>query len=332
MKNNFHRLAVIATILALCVVVLGAYVRLSHAGLGCPDWPGCYGQLTWPEASAEITTANEAFPDRPVETDKAWKEMVHRYVAGILVLLVVALNISAWRNKSLGLRFASFALLVLIIFQALLGMWTVTLKLKPIVVMGHLMGGMATFSLLLWLSMRSSIRYSYDPPINVRAMGRWITFAIVLLLFQIALGGWTSANYAALSCPDFPTCMNQWWPTTDFKEAFVLWREVGVDYEGGLLDHSARVAIHLTHRIGAVVMLLVLGILSLKLLRIPAMQRGALVLLAMLLLQLSLGVLNVVLHLPLINAAAHNGGAALLLGCLIWLLHKTKPRYQASYL
>ena len=157
MTSKLHRLALLATAVAFVVIVLGAYVRLSHAGLGCPDWPGCYGQLTWPDSAAEVRQANEAFPERPVEFEKAWKEMVHRYLAGVLVLLVVAINGLAWRpnNRSAGARGMAAVLLLLILFQAALGMWTVTLKLKPIIVMAHLLGGLATFSLLLWLAFRT---------------------------------------------------------------------------------------------------------------------------------------------------------------------------------
>ena len=154
MNPGLHRLAIVAAFLALVVIVLGAYVRLSHAGLGCPDWPGCYGQLTWPAQADEIVQANEAFPERPVESGKAWKEMVHRYLAGILVLLVVAINYLAWKSapRTRDARPMAALLLALILFQAALGMWTVTLKLLPLVVMGHLMGGLATFALLLWLA------------------------------------------------------------------------------------------------------------------------------------------------------------------------------------
>jgi len=325
---TIHRLAMIAAIIAFCVIVLGAWVRLSHAGLGCPDWPGCYGQLTWPEAVQEIETANQAFPERPYESNKAWREMVHRYLAGTLMLLIFAIGWKAWRDpKSSRLfKLLTTALVVLIIFQALLGMWTVTLKLKPIIVMAHLLGGLSSFSLILWLMFSSRRQIAGKPDIKVRKMRGAIIAAIAILAIQIALGGWTSANYAALACPDVPMCMGQWLPETDFKEGFILWREIGVDYEGGLLDHPSRVAIHLTHRIGAVITLLVLTMLAFRLLKIHALRTGGEVLMGLVLAQFTLGVLNVALHLPLANAVAHNAGAALLLATLLGLLYKTTAR------
>jgi cytochrome c oxidase assembly protein subunit 15 len=153
MPQTIRRLAMIAAIIAFCVIVLGAWVRLSHAGLGCPDWPGCYGQLTWPDAVQEIETANKAFPERPFEASKAWREMVHRYLAGSLMLLIFAMSWTSWRGPRINhqFRLLTTVLVILIIFQALLGMWTVTLKLKPIIVMAHLLGGLTSFSLILWL-------------------------------------------------------------------------------------------------------------------------------------------------------------------------------------
>lgn len=329
MNPSIHKLAKIAAIIAFCVIVLGAWVRLSHAGLGCPDWPGCYGQLTWPEAVSEIETANQAFPERPYEANKAWREMVHRYLAGTLMLFIFAIGWKAWRDphSNRSFKFLAIALVILIIFQALLGMWTVTLKLKPIIVMAHLLGGLTSFSLILWL-MFSSRRQSVDKPsMKVRRMRGAVITAIVILAMQIALGGWTSANYAALACPDLPMCMGQWWPETDFKQGFVLWREVGVDYEGGLLDQRSRVAIHLTHRIGAIITLLVLVSLSFRLIKIPQLRTGGQILMALVLAQFTLGLLNVALYLPLANAVAHNAGAALLLATLLGLLNKTSRRF-----
>jgi len=327
-NRTIHRLAMIAAIIAFCVIVLGAWVRLSHAGLGCPDWPGCYGQLTWPEAVSEIETANQAFPERPYESNKAWREMVHRYLAGTLMLLIFAIGWKTWRDPQSRRQFKylATALVLLIIFQALLGMWTVTLKLKPIIVMAHLLGGLTSFSLILWLMFSSRRQASDKPDIKVRKVRGAIITALLILAMQIALGGWTSANYAALACPDVPMCMGQWWPEANFQEGFVLWREVGVDYEGGLLDQQSRVAIHLTHRIGAVITLLVLIVLAFRLIKIPRLKSGGQVLMTLVLAQFTLGVLNVALYLPLPNAVAHNAGAALLLLTLLGLLNKTTTR------
>jgi len=324
--SSLHKLVVIAAIVAFAVIVLGAYVRLSHAGLGCPDWPGCYGQLTWPDEPHEVSQAARAFPERPVETHKAWKEMVHRYLAGALVLLVVAINFLSWKaaNRGKGLRTLAAALLVLILFQAALGMWTVTLKLLPLVVMGHLLGGLATFSLLLWLAWRSGGSGAESGGL---APFRFAILAgLLVLVLQLALGGWTSANYAALACPDFPTCQGSMWPDADFGEGFVLWRAIGVDYEGGVLDMSARVAIHLAHRAGALITFLVLGVLALRLIRARAVRQDGLVLGALLLAQVILGIQNVLLQLPLVNAVAHNGMGALLLAIMLWLTYRSALR------
>lgn len=321
--KRFHRLATIAAVVTFCVIILGAWVRLSHAGLGCPDWPGCYGVLTWPNAPHEVDAANLAFPERPVEIGKAWREMVHRYLAGILILLVVALNWRAWRGgeETRHLRLVSGILLAWILFQAALGMWTVTLKLKPIIVMAHLLGGMATFSLLIWLCMRSTYANVFAP----RRLRKWVLAAMAVLVAQIALGGWTSANYAALACPDLPTCLGQWWPDTDFDEAFQLWRGIGVDYEGGILDATARATIHVVHRVGGVITLAVLIVTGLYLRRYSRLMVPATALLGLISLQFLLGVLNIALKLPLANAVAHNGVAALVLGTLVVLLSSVSP-------
>jgi len=328
--SPLHRLAVIAAFVALAVIVLGAWVRLSHAGLGCPDWPGCYGELTWPVEHHEVVQANEAFPERPVEVHKAWKEMVHRYLAGSLILLVLGINFLAWRpaERARRLRLLAGVLLGLILFQAALGMWTVTLKLKPVIVMAHLMGGLATFSLLLWIAWRSGPQRD-DGAAFARFRGG-ILAGLLVLVVQLALGGWTSANYAALACPDFPTCQQQYWPPMNFGEGFVLWREIGVDYEGGVLDLPSRTAIHVVHRLGALVTLLVLGSLALRLLLSRPTHRAGALLTAVLLTQVTLGILNVVLFLPLPNAVAHNGVGALLLATMLWLAYRSRPRPVAT--
>jgi cytochrome c oxidase assembly protein subunit 15 len=326
MISTLHRLAMIAAIVAFAVIVLGAFVRLSDAGLGCPDWPGCYGQLSWPAESEEVRQANEAFPERPVETDKAWKEMVHRYLAGTLVLLVAAINILAWKSENRGhVRALAAVLLVLILFQAALGMWTVTLKLLPVVVMGHLMGGFATLSLLLWLAWSSKPGELSAPAEPFRQLRTMILVTMTVLIVQLALGGWTSANYSALACPDFPACQGQLWPDANYRDGFVLWREIGVDYEGGILDLRSRVAIHMAHRVGALLTFILMGALAIRLIRSPPARQNGVVLGALLLAQVTLGIQNVLLHLPLANAVAHNGVGALLLAMMLWLLYRSTP-------
>ena len=311
MQALFDRLVWIATGLAFCVVVLGAYVRLSDAGLGCPDWPGCYGHLTVPHSDV----AQQAFPDKPLEKAKAWKEMAHRYLAGTLGLLILAICITAWRARG---RIACSpvlptALLVLVAFQAALGMWTVTLLLKPAVVSLHLLGGMATFGLLVWFAA------SRLPPAMVADGGwrSWALFGILVLAAQIALGGWTSSNYAALACPDFPTCQGVWWPQADFYDAYHMLRDLGANAGGSQLSLETLTAIHLTHRLGALVTMLYLAWLGSRLLRVPALATWSRLLLALLAVQIALGISNVVFSLPLPVAAAHNAGAALLLAVLV---------------
>lgn len=312
------RLAAIATVLALCVIVLGAWVRLSDAGLGCPDWPGCYGQLDVPAAEAEIKAANSLWPERPVDTAKAWKEMVHRYFAGGLGLLIFGIAALAWRRRRLGTSvILPAALAVLVVLQALLGMWTVTLLLKPLIVVAHLLGGMILLALLVRLTLAHSRALPMLP--HPRHLRRFAGLALAVLLVQIALGGWTSSNYAALACPDLPTCQGEWWPETDFGSAFIPWHGLGIDYEGGILDGPARTAIHLAHRLGAIVTTLVIGGLALVCLHRRHdrnLRRAGAALLALLALQLGLGLANVLWLLPLSVATAHNGGAALLLAAL----------------
>ena len=323
---SIRRLALVATPFALLVIVLGAFVRLSDAGLGCPDWPGCYGQLDVPRDAGEIARANAAFPDRPVDVAKAWIEMIHRYAAAMLGLLILAIGTLAWRQRREpdGLLAPSLALVALVLFQGLLGMWTVTWQLKPVVVMAHLLGGFGTLALLWWLILRQS------PSAAVWAQGedgrlyRWTLVGLAVVVVQIALGGWTSANYAALACPDFPACQRQWWPEMDFAEAFVMWRGLGANYEYGVLDYAARTAIHMTHRIGALVVALYVGWLtvrsacfaSARKVRIAGAAVGALTLV-----QIGLGIANVWFYLPMSSALAHNACAALLVLALVTMAH-----------
>jgi cytochrome c oxidase assembly protein subunit 15 len=356
-------LAALAAVFAFGLVMFGAFVRLSNAGLSCPDWPTCYGKATWPHHEQAVAAANAAFPDRPYEASKAWREQVHRMLAGtlgVLVLLLallsarrdrtvmlaiivsavfatagVALYLHGERDWSSGLALLAILLptagafwlreraaqkmsvlaLAVIIFQAMLGMWTVTLLLKPIVVMGHLLGGITTFGLLAYAALRCHGFGSPDD--RFAALRRWVVLGIVLLAGQIALGGWTSANYAALACgTDFPTCLGQWAPPTDFPQGFVLWREVGVNYEGGVLDMAARSAIQITHRIGALVVFCYLMWLAWRLAR-NGFRAGAIAVAVVLIVQVLLGISNVHFGLPLPVATLHNGGAALLLFTLL---------------
>jgi cytochrome c oxidase assembly protein subunit 15 len=295
--------------------MLGAWVRLTDAGLGCPDWPGCYGRLVVPEESTPPEQLGEQYA-RPLEAGKAWREMIHRYLASTLGIVCVALALIAWRNRRDPRQpwRAPVALVALVVLQGLLGMWTVTLLLKPIIVVAHLLGGLATLALLFSLGRWRAARVAVPTP-GLRALG---VAAAAVLVAQIFLGGWTSANYAALACPDFPTCQTQWWPAlADFEEGFVLWRGLGVDYEGGVLDHPARVAVHFTHRLGALLATVLIALLGWRVARDRAARLDGLAVLCLLLAQLSLGVSIVWFGVPLAVAVLHNGVAALLLLAVI---------------
>ncbi|WP_191489233.1 COX15/CtaA family protein [Pseudomonas sp. FEN] len=321
MAKPGFRLALFATLLALLVVLLGAYTRLTHAGLGCPDWPGCYGFISVPNSEAQLAHAELHFPDAPVQAHKGWNEMVHRYFAGTLGLLIVLLAARSWherRRDGQPLKLPLF-LLGVVFAQAAFGMWTVTLKLWPQVVTAHLLGGFATLSLLFLLTLRLS---GVLPALAVpRRLQRWATAGLLLVILQIALGGWVSSNYAAVACIDLPTCHGQWWPNADFANGFHLTQHIGPNYLGGQLDSEARTAIHLTHRIGALLVTLVLLGLAWQL-RAVGMTRLAGLLLLALAAQISLGLSNVYFHLPLPVAVAHNaGGAALLLTLVLINYH-----------
>lgn len=329
---NIRRLALIATPLALLVIVLGAFVRLSDAGLGCPDWPGCYGRIDVPQSAEQIEKANSAFPDRPVDVSKAWIEMIHRYAAAALGLVILAIGALAWRRRREpdSLLGPSLSLVALVLFQGLLGMWTVTWQLKPIVVMAHLLGGFGTLALLWWLILRQSPAATGWAPGADSGLRRWVHLGLAIVVAQVALGGWTSANYAALACPDFPACQRQWWPEMDFAEAFVMWRGLGVNYEYGVLDNAARTAIHMTHRLGAVAVLLYVGWLSIRTAFLASGKKvrvaGAVVG-GLMLVQLALGVANVWFYLPISTAVAHNACAAMLVLALIALGHGLRPAH-----
>jgi len=304
--------------LCACVVVLGAYVRLSNAGLGCPDWPGCYGHLTPAGAAADAQTIAAPMAGRALNVGKAWREMVHRYAAGTLATLIIALAVltAIWKRHRIVAMGYAWALAAVVIVQAVLGALTVTQQLRPAIVTLHLLFGFTTLALLWWLVLALLWR---GPEVHADGRIRLARGAALVglgfLLLQIALGGWTSSNYAAIACPDLPTCQGSWWPKADFESAYVLWRDLDVNYEGGVLDNPARIAIHLTHRLGAMAAALALLVAALLALRTdrPRVRAAALIVLATLALQLSIGIGMVWRGFPLWLATAHNAGAALLL-------------------
>lgn len=374
--RNFHRLAWFALIMTASTIMFGSFVRLSDAGLSCPDWPTCYGRATWPQTQMEAAQ-HVASEIRPLESHKAWREQVHRFLAGLLGVEVLVLALLAARRRKRGiaqiltasalvalaiplymrgehvassilaiggeailllaaLRWSNIDLaraavltLAVVVFQALLGMWTVTWLLKPVVVMGHLLGGMLMFGMLVWMAWKAT-----HLPITLAEAPRlrwWLRAGVALVVVQIALGGWVSANYAALACgggsaslDNFPRCVSQWWPQQNYSEGFTLWRGIGVDYEGGVLDGASRIAIQMAHRMMAVLVALYLLVLSVRMFRLPGMRGWATTLGALILLQITLGVLNVKLALPLTVAVMHSGGAVALLFVLVTLLARLR--------
>lgn len=348
-KNTFYeidrlqrlgRAALVATLFAVVVIMLGAWTRLVDAGLGCPDWPGCYGFIGVPQSEASIAIAEARFPDTPVEVAKGWPEMIHRYAAGMLGLIVFGIAGYSIRHRKAGVpvRLPVF-LACLILLQGAFGMWTVTLKLWPQVVALHLLGGFTTLSLLALLTLRLRGRKPGIEPSRSASLARlrpWLYGGLMLVILQIALGAWTAANYAAVACTELPTCQGQWWPEMDFQHGFDVTQSVGPNYLGGQLTADGRVAIHMTHRIGALVVLVYFaGLLSALWRRTKNNPlRAAVGLVAVVLCaQILLGLANVVFHIPLSVAVAHNAmGAGLLISVvnLLWRLQGCRREHRVK--
>ncbi len=326
----YKKLIIMTTVFAFLLVMLGAFVRLSDAGLGCPDWPGCYGRVVAPHSSQALQAALSAFPKNDINASKAWIEMTHRYIAGILGVMILLIAVLSWlqRKKLKQAPTLPTALVALIILQAALGMWTVTLLLKPAIVTLHLLGGMATLGLLTWLAMRQ-IRFTSEHIIDgeqtLKLLGG---IGLAVVCAQIALGGWVSTNYAALACPDFPTCHTMWLPTMEFHHAFQFSRELGMTVEGGLLSNDSLTAIHWIHRVGAAITFVILVALSICASRSSRLRPLAGALLLVVATQLSLGIANVLASLPLAVAVAHNGVAALLLILMVMLNFRLNLRVK----
>lgn len=310
-----------AVILAFIVVTLGAYTRLTDAGLGCPDWPGCYNQMLAPTTTGAIQKADTLYPTEPVQVVKAWTEMVHRYAAGTLGLLIFGLGIAALRRCKVPgqIVVVPVILIGLVIFQALLGKWTVTMKLLPVVVMGHLLGGMTILALLWWCYLKAAECFVSSVPSAVHKFRPWAILGLIIVAAQITLGGWTSTNYAALVCLNFPYCSaNQLFPQVDFHNAFNFFNVSNIH-----LSYAALVTIQMTHRFGALITAFYVGILSIILMtrKNSILCRLGIVMLLILLAQIGLGILNIELYLPLAIAVLHNSGAALLLLTMVTFLY-----------
>lgn len=328
--SALRRLVFVSMLLAFIVIALGSYTRLTHAGLGCPDWPGCYGHIDVPQTSSEIFKAEQAFPERPVEPEKAWNEMIHRYFAGALGLCVFGIFILSCKYQYLHVPIKlPILLLLLVTFQAALGMWTVTLKLMPVIVMGHLLGGFTTLCLLFLLYLRLTPYRIPSGDMAVMKYGKYALLGIVILTVQIALGGWTSANYAALVCTELPLCQAGWIEQINIKHAFDLIPPARDSYEFGHLEHDARVTIHVAHRIGAIVTTLYLLWLAgaiYKRAQSSFLKQMSLRIFIVLACQVSLGISNVWLSLPIGVAVSHNLVAVLLMLVLITLTYSLKRK------
>lgn len=329
-RKRIFRVALSSMLLAIVVVMLGAWTRLVDAGLGCPDWPGCYGFLTVPETAEKIAIAEARFPEAPVEVEKGWPEMIHRYFASTLGFVILCLSVYTFRAQQQIKHSAQesalptwhvYGLLALVICQGLFGMWTVTLKLWPQVVSAHLLGGFATLSLLFLLALRTGSG-AMSKGLNsvlpkLRPLKRAAMFGLILVVVQIFLGAWTASNYAALACGDeLPGCQGALWPEMDFVKGFDFTQEVGPNYLGGIMDNASRVAIQVVHRIGALVLVAYLLWMAMRLWHlksIPAVRNAILSMLVILLAQVVLGLSNVILLVPLAIAVAHNAVGALLL-------------------
>jgi len=376
------KLAVSSCLFAVIVLGMGAFTRLADAGLGCPDWPACYGHVLWPTNSEEVAIANQAYPDAPVEHDKTWPEMVHRYVAQALGYFTIALfTIAVLRRKQpqpvavvsglltvnilmtvltaiIGVSMEPYAvssvavtlfvlaylgikngvsdvpfklpalILAFIILQGLFGMWTVTLKLWPQVVTSHLLGGFTTFSLLWLLMLRLNNRVWHLSKTDLRqltSLRPLVVGGLIIVFLQIALGGWTTSNYAAVACPDLPTCQQQWMPAMDFEQGFNITQHIGPNYLGGTMNNEARIAIHFSHRVGAIITsayLIALVVLLFKSVAVRQVRTLGKVILGVLALQVALGLGNIIFQFPVSVAVAHNLVGAFLLVTLVTLNHR----------
>lgn len=315
------KLVLVSILLAMVVIILGAYTRLADAGLGCPDWPGCYGHLNVTNTAKHIETSQLDFPDRPFEEGKAWKEMIHRYFASALGLLIVVIFIASLTKRSYSRPLKlPFFLVCLVLFQGALGMWTVTLNLLPVVVMGHLLGGFAVLSCLFLLYLRLTPYRIPGGDHRMRKFGKYTLLAMLILLGQIALGGWTSSNYAALACTELPLCEGAWFEQLDFAGAFSV--PAAENYEYGAHNYAQRMTMHMMHRLGAVITFIYLSWLALRLYKAATanlIKRLCVLLMLVLGLQILLGVSNIVFSLPISVAVMHNFVAVCLLLVLITL-------------
>ena len=325
--RRVRALTLLTLFLTFDLLMFGAFTRLTDSGLGCPDWPGCYGQASPLAAHAAIAAAQSAMPSGPVTHDKAWIEMIHRYLATSVGMLIVVLAATAWLGRRRQAQQPGLSpwwptlTLLWVCLQGAFGALTVTMKLFPAIVTLHLLGGMVLLALLCMQLVRSAQLDGAVPPIGIAAALRrllWLSFA--LLALQVALGGWVSTNYAVLACTDFPMCQGSWWPLMDFRQGFELWRELGLTQSGATIGFAALTAIHYAHRLLALLVLASLGLLAWRLVSVPALRQPARWIAALTGLQLATGLSNVLLDWPLLAAVLHTAGAGALVVVLTWTL------------
>ena len=332
--RRLQALTLLTLFLTFDLVLFGAFTRLTDSGLGCPDWPGCYGNASPAGASEHIAAAQSAMPTGPVTHGKAWVEMVHRYLATSVGVLILALTVASWlprwRQRVAGLSINPWwptVTLVWVCLQGAFGALTVTMKLFPAIVTLHLLGGLALLALLCVQVVKTS--QLANPPASIgisTGLRRLLWVALALLVGQITLGGWVSTNYAVLACTDFPKCQNSWWPLMDFQQGFEVWRALGLTSSGEHIGFSALTAIHYSHRLMAFLVLAVLALLSWRLNRVAALRTPSRWLAALISLQLVTGLSNVVLDWPLVAAVLHTGGAGALVMVMTWALTASHTR------
>ena len=360
-QNRIAKLIAVALFLTFDLIIVGSFTRLTDSGLGCPDWPGCYGTASPFSAHAQIHAAQQMMPTGPVTWTKAWIEMVHRYFAMTVGILVITLTVIAWRlharntstltstlnisaltstantsalnisttntsAKTFSLSTSPWLptnIFFLIVIQGLFGALTVTQKLQPLIVTVHLLLGLLLLCSLAWLLLKQTKTFSENFQTQTTPYKKFVVMGLVLLVMQIMLGGWVSTNYAVLACTEFPQCQGVWLPTMNFEQGFTLWRALGYTHTGAPLDINALVAIHWTHRTFAYIVALYLFSLALYLYKVKPLRKWAGLLAAMLMLQLMTGIANIIFKWPLLIALLHSAGAAVLLLLMVTLLFHT---------
>jgi cytochrome c oxidase assembly protein subunit 15 len=333
--DKYRKLVWLTLFLTFDLIVFGGFTRATDSGLGCPDWPGCYGHANPLQATTEIGIAQTAMPTGPVTELKAWIEMIHRYFAGTVSMLIVAqLAIAWWRRRGQVdakryLMWPPILLLGLICVQIAFGAWTVTMKLKPIIVTTHLMLGLTLLAGLAWFGARLSNKANTDD--GAKALSGLAAVTLLLLIVQIALGGWVSTNYATVACTDFPTCQGKWLPPMDFVDGYALWRDLGKTEDGRYLPFEALTAVHWLHRNFAFVVAACAGFVASRAIRLEGLRRIGVSILVVLVAQIATGLSVIYLHIPLVLAVAHNAGAALLVVLLVMLNYRTRHASQPGH-